>query len=325
MNIETFKHNGFTIGIEYDEDTETPRQPDEIGCQLVMSHKRYDWPNDAGINFDDFDGWAAIAEELSTNHGALVVANVYAYEHSGVAFKTGERTGQFADQWDSGVAGLAYVTAEDWKRTQIAAWSGSAEDIAQARKLIAGDVQLYGQWANGECYGYRITDEYGDEVAASWGFIGWDTVTEAAEEAADELQHVAKCNGTLNRETGDVEHTGPCPLHDQDDKADPNAPAPTIVVFRVWKGKNGGVIALFPYETGTVGKPETCSSFEHIGQHGAAYLADVISATRPATPEEYKPLKKELESKPYRYTLIRVDRTPRDAAAVRTAKLKASR
>lgn len=231
MKIETFKHNGFTISIKPDEDTETPRQPDEIGCQLVMSHKRYDWPNDAGINFDDFDGWAAIAEELSTNHGALVVANVYAYEHSGVSFKTGERAGQFADQWDSGVAGLAYVTAEDWKRTQIAAWSGSAEDIAQARKLIAGDVQLYGQWANCECYGYTITDEYGYQVAESWGFIGWDAVEEAAKEAADELEHVAKCNGTLNRESGEIDHAGPCPLH-AEDETDPNAPALAVVTYR---------------------------------------------------------------------------------------------
>lgn len=99
----------------------------------------------------------------------------------------------------------------------------------------------------------------------------------------------------------------------------------TIVIFRVWHGKNGGVVALFPYEPGTVGRPEMCASFEHIGQHGAAYLADVISATRAAQAEEYAALKSELEAPPFEYKLLVRQRTPEDAAGIRRAKLTRDR
>ena len=77
---------------------------------------------------------------------------------------------------------------------------------------------------------------------------------------------------------------------------------PTRVVFRKWK--DGGVIALFPdIAEDRRGARYACSCFEHVGQHEAADPDVVIRATRPATPEEYAPLKRELESAPYFYRL----------------------
>lgn len=72
----------------------------------------------------------------------------------------------------------------------------------------------------------------------------------------------------------------------------------TIVIFRMF---GGDVIALFP------GIPENtgfCSSYMHVGQHGSADYRAVIRTSRPATPEEYNDLKKELESAPYNYNFI---------------------
>lgn len=71
------------------------------------------------------------------------------------------------------------------------------------------------------------------------------------------------------------------------------------VLFR--KFSDGDVIALFPTVPGD-SSPRTCSSFMHVGQHGAAGL-DLIQITKPARPEEYADLKRELESKPYEYRL----------------------
>lgn len=82
----------------------------------------------------------------------------------------------------------------------------------------------------------------------------------------------------------------------------------TDVIFRVWKSPNKGVIALFPGHAATVNQPSHCSSFEHVGQHAAADLKRVVTATRPATQEEYVPLKRELETGPYSYTLNVVTR-----------------
>lgn len=215
MSLDKFQENGFTVEIDYDPDASNPRD-DIHGCELVMSHRRYNWPNDAGINFDDFDGWAEIDRELRENHGALYLETVYAYDHSGVTFKVGERTGQFADQWDSGIAGLAYITRENWQETQGTPWTGSEADLAQAHNLIVAEVEVYGQWANGETYGFTITDEYGDEVDTCGGYIGMDSVEEAAKASANSLEHETKCNGTLNRATGEIDHTGRCPLHSDD-------------------------------------------------------------------------------------------------------------
>jgi hypothetical protein len=79
----------------------------------------------------------------------------------------------------------------------------------------------------------------------------------------------------------------------------------TRVVFRKWNRKNGTVIALFP-DIGHA--PGLVSSYEHVGQHGGADYSGVINHTKPATPDEYADLKKELESAPYNYNLRVVKR-----------------
>lgn len=77
----------------------------------------------------------------------------------------------------------------------------------------------------------------------------------------------------------------------------------TPVLFRVWRGNEGGVVALFPAELGVIGDHGSCSSYMHVGQHGNASLHGVIQATRSATEAEYADLKRELESPPYGYEL----------------------
>jgi len=79
---------------------------------------------------------------------------------------------------------------------------------------------------------------------------------------------------------------------------------PTIVVFRKWKKSvhayGDGILALFPEDRWSVNMSISCSSYEHVGQHGAANYVGCISRTVPATPGEYKPLKQELEQLGYR-------------------------
>lgn len=70
------------------------------------------------------------------------------------------------------------------------------------------------------------------------------------------------------------------------------------VVFRT--DSEGIVIALFPDEWWGGG---LVSSFEHVGQHGGADYEAVMSRTRPSTPKEIEPLKRELESPPYEYVI----------------------
>jgi hypothetical protein len=71
----------------------------------------------------------------------------------------------------------------------------------------------------------------------------------------------------------------------------------TVVVFRKFKDV-GSIIALFPFELADT--KGNCSSYMHVGQHGAADYAGCIRASVPATEAEYLPLKRELESIGYK-------------------------
>jgi hypothetical protein len=73
----------------------------------------------------------------------------------------------------------------------------------------------------------------------------------------------------------------------------------TRVVFRWWR-ESDSVIALFPDIEDRHG---LVSSYMHVGQHGPADYMGIIANSRPATPEEYTDLKRELESAPYNYNL----------------------
>lgn len=78
----------------------------------------------------------------------------------------------------------------------------------------------------------------------------------------------------------------------------------TVAIFRKWLPvEGGGIIALFPEIQSHEGisPRRMCSSYEHVGQHGAADYSHVVSRTTPAKPGEYAELRKELESSPYGY------------------------
>ena len=78
--------------------------------------------------------------------------------------------------------------------------------------------------------------------------------------------------------------------------------APTTVVFRKFKGKDGGdIIALFPelnHETGAANR-YMVMSYMHIGQHGECDPFMVRDRTVPAKPEEYANLLAELKKTGY--------------------------
>ena len=97
----------------------------------------------------------------------------------------------------------------------------------------------------------------------------------------------------------------------------------TKVLFRVWRGENHGVIAIFPQVPGT-NSPYTCQSYEHVGQHGACDPQLVIRASRPATRKEYQELKRELENygpPDAHYNLAIARRTGQSDLAIRRREL----
>jgi len=72
---------------------------------------------------------------------------------------------------------------------------------------------------------------------------------------------------------------------------------PTMVVFRkdVREPKRTEIVAVFPELQGT-NEPGTMACYARVGQHSSCHISWYFEHTKPATPEEYAPLKAELES-----------------------------
>ena len=75
----------------------------------------------------------------------------------------------------------------------------------------------------------------------------------------------------------------------------------TDTVFRMFP--EGDVVALFPAIAADL--DGRCSSYMHIGQHGAADYQHVIGRTRPARPDEYRELLVELGGIGYAMRTVR--------------------
>ena len=90
----------------------------------------------------------------------------------------------------------------------------------------------------------------------------------------------------------------------------------TPVIFRKSERE---IVAVFPYDPGDI-SAVTMGCYAHFGQH-AACAVEWYRTTKPATPEEYADLKRELEAAPYEYRFKVLRRIPSDAYAQRRANL----
>lgn len=78
------------------------------------------------------------------------------YDHSGVTYSIGAKSG-----WDVGVAGFYLVEVNDETKTY------TDERIAG---LVAGELETYTKYCNGDVYGFVLYDEAGEVVDSCGGF-----------------------------------------------------------------------------------------------------------------------------------------------------------
>jgi hypothetical protein len=186
--IETIAQGDYTIKIDVDYDVDSPHDTDVPAAKLVLDGGRhYTFPNDAGIDFRDFEGWAGVADELAKRHGAILVTPVWVFDHSGIALKAGARTYPFNCQWDSAQVGFAYITQETYQAVTGKRYVGRPSQYKRASELIATEVEYYGRYVNGECYAYVVEDAEGEVVDSCGGYIGYEAVTTAATEYIDSI------------------------------------------------------------------------------------------------------------------------------------------
>lgn len=176
--VDTFKHRGFTIEIHIDQDCPSPRKNDNLGT-IIAWHRNYNLSDDDApkhLDPSDFDP-----------SQYAVCLPVYMMDHGNVSLSTGS----YGDPWDSGQVGWIYVTREKMLSDALAK-RATKKVIANAVSVLKSEIEEYGMYVNGECYGYTVKDADGNELDSCWGFIG-DYVRTAATEAADyEADKLAK-------------------------------------------------------------------------------------------------------------------------------------
>lgn len=163
---------GIVAEIEHDGDCGQPYADDEA-VKIVVLHRRYVDPSGGvcGKTPEEVERWA------KANKKDWYVVPLWMYDHSGTAYRVGAEN-PFTCPWDSGRVGVVALKKSDWGK-------GMRETDSKRFEYAQAVAEEYTKWANGECYGYVIKDEDGVALDSCFGFIGYDAVKEAADEAAE--------------------------------------------------------------------------------------------------------------------------------------------
>jgi hypothetical protein len=172
--LDTRTHKGLTINLYHDEHCDSPRENDNLGT-IIAWHRNY--------RLSDKDAPTLTCPKPSDFDPKVypICLPVYMLDHSGVALSTGS----FGDPWDSGQVGWIYVT-RDRLLKEYGVKRLSKRVLAQAEKVLKAEIEEYGQYVNGACYGYIVTDADGEQLDSCWGFIGSKWAWESGEQAADD-------------------------------------------------------------------------------------------------------------------------------------------
>ena len=187
--------NGEILELIQDEYAESPREWDNLGTLSIASDIHI---HEGDLqNIDDFlshykvkqSGYdkAALMRDIDSIQEAAkkqggVCLPVSAYDHSGITFYIGKPTAQ----WDNYLAGFIYVSAETIREAY-----GRKRVTAKLRdrveQVLANEIADFDDWANGNCWGYRVYDRNGEEVDSCYGFIGDDALDWIADECGGKI------------------------------------------------------------------------------------------------------------------------------------------
>lgn len=164
--IEKVEYKGFVIEIYPDFNIPDPRKEWDNAATIVCFHRRYNLGDEH--NFRDIDD---VRTFIKSEKGILV-RPVYMYDHSGISLSC-NNSYPFNDLWDAGQVGIAYMTANDIRKTYLVKRI-TKQTRQKARELIGAEVNTYNQFLNGEVFYYSINDKDGEIVDSCGGFYGWE-------------------------------------------------------------------------------------------------------------------------------------------------------
>jgi hypothetical protein len=174
--INVYKDGNRVLKIWPDNDSDSPREWDNLGITALFNN-RYDLPNEAGLNSEDFSGWAEMEKYIRKELKAIAVLPVYMLDHSGISISTKP----FSCPWDSGQIGFIYTTAEKVKEMGI--------KKANIEKALIGEIETYDIYLMGGVWGFTLEEvktckccnqEVKKTLDSVWGFYSEDPLKELA-------------------------------------------------------------------------------------------------------------------------------------------------
>lgn len=173
--IHTEEVNGKTISILPDVEPWNPREEDEGNVSIMACfHGRYSLGDKHDMRSEDFSGWDEMEEFLRKKKGAILVMELWLYDHSGLHIKVGDFNGMLPQghaQFDTGRVGFVYTTKERIRKNWGVKYV-TKKYRELARKGILGEVEYYDSYLSGDVCGFTVKDKDGEVLESCWGFIG---------------------------------------------------------------------------------------------------------------------------------------------------------
>jgi len=173
--IETWKTtDGNTCSVYYDQDCgfENPREWCNLGKIIVDDGCKYVENEETPM---DEEWGEKLLKWRDKNEDEEALNNLYAYvfplyvlDHSAVAFSIGFVNSPWG-HWDCGQIGWVVVTRADAKTNNVYTEEKAAE-------IIEDELRTLTQWANGEVYGFVVTDPDGNHVDSCWGYYSIEDI-----------------------------------------------------------------------------------------------------------------------------------------------------
>ena len=180
--IETFMVDDKTVEIHVDENPMNPREDCDNADTFIFFHNRYNLANDTEYKWSDFNGWDEMEKQIVKDLEPVEIRRIYMYDHSGVTIADHP----FSCPWDSGMIGFALISRKSaLQEMNVKRVSKKVKEWV--KKYLDATIQTYGQYLQGEVYGYIIKDENDNELDSCWGFFGMEYVKKEATEIAKKI------------------------------------------------------------------------------------------------------------------------------------------
>jgi len=178
----------YQIEIVQDDSPDSPREWDNLTTMFCF-HKRYTLGDKHKYEFDNYDSWAELKEQIELDYKVKAIKPLYLFDHSGITISTSP----FNCNWDSGQIG--WIIVDEDNIDKICGKDDYSEDDYES--FINGEVETYDNYLRGEVYGYKLYEietcslghEHKQIVESCFGYYD---EADCKEQAEDLLSHYEK-------------------------------------------------------------------------------------------------------------------------------------